>query len=113
MKKGEVWIINLDPTVGVEIMKPRPCILVGNDAIGRLPLKLIVPVTDWNTAFQNAPWHVPIEKGEENGLTKKSSADTFQVRSVSERRLVKRIGVISDDVLARIKDALKISLDLD
>ena len=113
MKKGEVWIINLDPTVGAEIMKTRPCILVGNDAIGRLPLKIIVPVTDWNTAFLNASWHVPIEKREENGLTKKSSADTFQVRSVSERRLVKRIGVISDDVLARIKDALKISLDLD
>jgi mRNA interferase MazF len=113
MKKGEVWIINLDPTVGAEIMKTRPCILVGNDAIGRLPLKIIVPVTDWNTAFLNASWHVPIEKSEENGLTKKSSADTFQVRSVSERRLVKRIGVISDDVLARIKDALKISLDLD
>lgn len=113
MKKGEVWIINLDPTAGAEIKKTRPCILVGNDAIGRLPLKIVVPVTDWNTAFQNAPWHVPIEKGKENGITKKSSADTFQVRSVSEGRLVKRIGVISEDVLARINEALKISLDLE
>ncbi len=113
MKMGEVWIINLDPTVGAEIKKTRPCILVGNDAIGRLPLKIIVPVTDWNTAFLSASWHVPIEKDEENGLAKKSSADTFQVRSVSERRLVKRIGVVSGDMLARIKDALKISLDLD
>ncbi len=112
MKKGDVWIINLDPTVGAEIKKIRPCILVGNDAIGRLPLKIIVPVTDWNTAFLNVPWHVPIEKDKENGLTKKSSADTFQVRSVSERRLVKRIGVISDDVFTRINEALKISLDL-
>ncbi|TET95944.1 MAG: type II toxin-antitoxin system PemK/MazF family toxin [Anaerolineales bacterium] len=113
MKKGEVWIINLDPTAGAEIKKTRPCILVGNDAIGRLPLKIVVSVTDWNTAFQNAPWHVPIEKGKENGITKKSSADTFQVRSVSEGRLVKRIGVISEDVLARINEALKISLDLE
>ena len=113
MKKGEVWIINLDPTVGAEIKKTRPCILVGNDAIGRLPLKIIVPVTDWNTAFLKASWHVPIEKGEESGLTKKSSADTFQVRSVSERRLIKRIGVISDDIFAQINQALKISLDLE
>jgi mRNA interferase MazF len=113
MKKGEVWVINLGPTVGAEVMKTRPCILVGNDAIGRLPLKIIVPVTDWNNAFLNASWHVPIVKSEENGLTKKSSADTFQVRSVSERRLIKRIGVISDDIFARINQALKISLDLE
>lgn len=112
MKKGEVWIINLDPTVGAEMKKSHPCILVGNDAISKLPLKIVVPVTDWNDAFQNAPWHIPIEKDKENGLTKKSSADTFQVRSVSEGRLVKRIGSISDEVLARINEALKISLGL-
>ena len=71
-----------------------------------------MPVTGWNDAFQNAPWHIPIEKDKENGLTKKSSADTFQVRSVSEGRLVKRIGSISDEVLARINEALRISLGL-
>lgn len=112
MKKGDVWIINLDPAIGAEITKTRPCILVGNDAIGKLPLKIIVPVTDWNDAFQDAAWHVPIEQSKENGLSKKSSADTFQVRSISEARLVRRIGVISGEVMDRINEALKISLDL-
>ena len=71
-----------------------------------------MPVTDCNDAFQDATWLVTIEPSKENGLSKKSSADTFQVRSVSETRLVRRIHVISDDVMARINEALKISLDL-
>ncbi len=47
MYKGEVWLVNLDPTIGTEISKKRPCIIVNDDAIGILPLKIIVPVTDW------------------------------------------------------------------
>ena len=45
MKRGEVWLINLDPTIGAEIKKSRPAIIVNDDAIGILPLKVIVPVT--------------------------------------------------------------------
>jgi mRNA-degrading endonuclease toxin of MazEF toxin-antitoxin module len=47
MYRGEVWLVNLDPTVGTEISKKRPCIIVNDDAIGILPLKVIVPLTDW------------------------------------------------------------------
>jgi len=47
MRRGEIWLINLDPTVGAEIRKTRPAVIVNDDAIGILPLKVIVPVTDW------------------------------------------------------------------
>jgi mRNA interferase MazF len=47
MKQGEVWLLSLDPTIGAEIQKTRPVIIVNNDALGKLPLKIVVPVTDW------------------------------------------------------------------
>ena len=45
MRRGEVWLINLDPTVGSEIKKTRPAVIVNDDAIGILPLRVIVPIT--------------------------------------------------------------------
>ena len=52
MKQSEVWILNLDPTIGAEIKKTRPVIVVNDDALGKLPLKIIVPVTDWKKNIQ-------------------------------------------------------------
>jgi len=46
MRRGEVWQINLDPTLGAEIKKTRPAVIVNDDAVGRLPLSIIVPITD-------------------------------------------------------------------
>lgn len=113
MKRGEVWHVNLDPTIGAEIKKVRPCVIVNRDTLAKLPLKIIVPLTRWNPKFEDAPWHVPIESTNENGLTKKSSADTFQVRSISEKRLVKKLGAVSPEVLEQIEAGLLICLALD
>lgn len=79
MNRGDLWIINLDPTLGAEIKKTRPAIIVNNNAIGILPLKVIVPITDWKDRYSVAPWMVKIEPNETNGLDKSSVADTFQV----------------------------------
>ena len=58
MLRGEVWLVNLDPTVDSEIRKTRPCTIVNDDAIGVLPLKVIVPITDWKESFKIRPWMV-------------------------------------------------------
>jgi mRNA interferase MazF len=113
VKRGEVWQVNLDPTLGAEIKKVRPCVIVNRDALAKLPLRIIVPLTEWNPKFEAAPWLVPVEATEENGLTKKSSADTFQVRSISQRRLVKKLGEVSAEVVALIEAGVSISLALD
>jgi mRNA interferase MazF len=112
MRRSEIWRINLDPTVGSEINKSRPGVVVNRDALARLPLRIIVPITGWNDSFSGAPWHVYIEPTEENGLEKPSSADTFQVRSVSEKRLVEKIGRVSDEVMQAISHGLRLSMDL-
>lgn len=54
MKQGEIWMINLNPTVGAEMKKLRPAIIVNDNALGKLPLKVIVPLTDWKDKFDYA-----------------------------------------------------------
>lgn len=90
MKQGEIWLINLDPTVGAEIKKNRPALIVNHDSLGKLPLRIIVPVTEWKEKFSIAPWMIKITPNSENGLAKTSSFDCFQVRSVSQERFIKK-----------------------
>lgn len=113
MKRGEVWEVNLDSTIGVEIQKVRPCIIVSRDALARLPLKIIVPLTEWNDSFSGVPWHIKVEATPKNGLSKDSSADTYQVRSISEKRLIRKIGEIDDSTMDLINKGLLLSLALD
>lgn len=108
MRKGEVWLINLDPTIGAEIRKTRPAVIVSEDAIGVLPLRVIVPLTDWKERYAVAPWMVAIMPDEQNGLAKPSSADAFQIRSVSQERFVQRIGMFNKEQLAQVLKAIKI-----
>ncbi|HET55105.1 MAG TPA: type II toxin-antitoxin system PemK/MazF family toxin [Ignavibacteria bacterium] len=106
MKQSEIWLINLDPTLGAEIKKTRPAVIVNDDTLGRLPLKIIVPITNWKESYGLAPWMVKIEPDNQNNLNKISAADCFQVRSISELRFVNQIGRINQDVLEQIKKGL-------
>ena len=92
MRRGDVWLINLDPTVGAEIKKTRPAVIVNDDAVGILPLRVIVPITEWKDRYAVAPWMVPLNPDDQNGLDKPSAADTFQVRSLSQSRFVQQLG---------------------
>jgi mRNA interferase MazF len=101
-----VWLINLDPTVGAEIRKTRPAVIVNDDAIGILPLKVIVPITDWKERYAVAPWMVKLEPSAANGLSKLSAVDAFQVRSLSQERFVRRLGMLSPEMMMAIGRAL-------
>jgi mRNA interferase MazF len=50
-KRGEIWLVNLDPTVGAEIHRTRPAIVISSDYIGKLPLELVMPITNWKNSF--------------------------------------------------------------
>jgi mRNA interferase MazF len=112
MLRGEVWLINLDPTVGAEIRKTRPAVIVSDDSIGVLPLKVIVPITEWKEHYGVAPWLVRLDPGADNGLEKTSAADAFQVRSVAQQRFVRRIGVLGPEDMRRIGEALVVVLNV-
>jgi mRNA interferase MazF len=108
VQRGEVWLINLDPTVGAEIKKTRPAVIVNDDAIGILPLKVIVPVTEWKDRYAAALWMVQLEPSAENGLEKLSAIDAFQVRSVAQERFVRRIGKVSGSTMQGITKSLAV-----
>jgi len=112
MKQSEIWLIDLDPTIGAEIQKKRPAIIVNDNSLGRLPLKVVIPITDWKDHYENAAWMVKIEPDTTNGLSKTSSADCFQIRSLSQERLIKKIGLVDNQILNDIKIALAKVLDL-
>jgi len=106
MKQGEIWLIDLNPTIGAEIKKSRPAVIVNDNSLGKLPLKIIVPVTEWKNKYKVAPWMIKVEPDKKNGLNKNSSIDCFQVRSVSQARFIRKLGIVSDSILDEIKIAL-------
>ena len=98
--RGEVWIVELDPTVGTEIRKTRPCLVVSPDRLNRIfELHAIVPMTSGNRA---APFRVPVWFNGVEGLIL-----TEQVRSVSRRRMRNRVGTLPDDVVRSTLDILQ------
>ena len=113
MKQSEIWEINLSPAVGAEIKKKRPAVIINDDSIGVLPLRVIVPITQWKDKFSGAIWMIRIEPDRQNRLSKLSAIDTFQIRSISTARFIKKVGLISPDILSEIKTAVKAVIDAD
>ena len=106
MKQNEIWLIDLDPTKGSEIRKPRPAVIVNDNSLGRLPLRIIVPITDWNERYSYALWMIKLLPSPMNGLTKDSAVDCFQIRSVSETRFIRKLGQVDEYSMESIREAL-------
>ena len=106
MKQGDVWLVDLEPTIGAEIKKTRPAVIINDNAIGKLPLKIIAPITQWKDYFIEAPWMVKIEPTQQNGLVKTSSVDCFQIRSVSQERLNNKVGEVTLDEVNEVKKGI-------
>jgi mRNA interferase MazF len=113
MKQGEIWLIDLNPGTGAELKKTRPAIVVNDNSLGKLPLKIIVPLTDWKKRYEIAPWMVQVIPDSINNLNKESAADCFQIRSLSEERFVRKIGEISKENQDDIKDAFSKVLSME
>jgi mRNA interferase MazF len=88
--KGEIWLINFDSTKGSEIGKSRPAIVISSNSIGKLPLRIVVPITSWQLKFDSSSWLIKLTKNSSNNLSNDSCADTFQVKSVSKQRFIKK-----------------------
>ena len=75
-----------------EIKKVRTAVVLSENAVGRLRLKIVAPITEWKPRYASYPWFVHLAPTPTNGLTKDSGADAFQVKSVSETRFLDRLG---------------------
>ncbi len=101
-KRGEVWLVNFDPTRGAEIKKTRPAVVISSDAVGRLPIKLIAPVTNWKDHYEHNLWHIRLDPNAHNGLSKSSAIDALQLRGMDTQRFVRKLGEITQDILEEI-----------
>lgn len=105
-KLGEIWWLEPDVTVGTEIQKGRPCLVVCSDTVGSLPVRLVAPVTEWKQEFNDKLWHVQLTPTKANGLAKTSSVDCLQLRGAAIQRFKYNMGRITADELKEIKLAI-------
>ncbi|MEW6617873.1 MAG: type II toxin-antitoxin system PemK/MazF family toxin [bacterium] len=106
INRGEIWLVSLDPTIGAEIRKTRPVVVVSSDSVGMLPIRLVAPLTEWKDYFAQNVWHVKLMPDSINGLTKTSAVDTLQLRGVDTQRFVQKLGIISPVVMKSIVVAI-------
>jgi mRNA interferase MazF len=110
IKRGEVWWIDLNPVIGDEAAKIRPCLIVQND-IGNLHSKktIIVPLLK----PKNYPFVVNISPTKLNGLDRERGLDLSHIRSVSIKRIKNKLGVIEDKYWSDIRKAIFLQLGFD
>ncbi len=111
ISRGEIWLVNLDPTKGTEIRKTRPIVVVSSDALGTLPIRLVAPITEWKDYFASNIWHVKLESDSTNGLTKTSSVDTLQLRGIDTQRFIRKLGKVSSSIMISIVTAVAVLIE--
>ena len=110
MKIGEIYWVNLDRTVGDEIKKRRPVVILSGGHEKHLKLAIVVPVTAWSPHWDENPFFVTLEPNPKNCLSKKSSVDCFQIRAISHNRFIKKIGNVSSNEVDLIKKSVALIL---
>ena len=113
MKTGELYWVNLAPTMGDEIRKTRPVIVLNGGHEKHLRLAIVVPITSWSLYWEENPFFVILNPNAVNGLQKKSAVDCFQVRALSHKRFVNRIGNVTTAEIDAIKKAIALILDIE
>ena len=110
-RRGEIYLVGFDPTVGHEIQKTRPAVVVQNDISNQYsPITIVAAIS---SQFSDPPFprEVVIEPAD-SGLPRRSAVIVNQIRSVDRLRLQKRLGRLSRQSMERVDEAIKISLGL-
>lgn len=110
IKRGEIYLANLDCSVGSEQSGIRPVLVIQND-IGNKYSPTIIVLAITSKSKKNIPTHVKIDSNFE-GIKKDSIVLVEQVRTIDKSRLIKRIGKLDFDKMNEIKEALKLSLNI-
>ena len=111
IKRGDVFLVNFDPTIGAEATKTRPTLVVSNDINNTLsPIVSISPITSQIKRVYSFEVEVPSRTG---GLRTRSKIMINQTRAVDKIRLIKKLGHLPDEIMVNVNHALKLHYDLD
>jgi len=109
-RRGEVYLVSFDPTVGHEIQKTRPAVVIQNDISNQYsPITIVAAVS---SHFSNPPHPREVILPAKSGFPKPSAVILNQIRSVDRKRLIKRLGALDAATMQRVDHALMISLGL-
>jgi mRNA interferase MazF len=110
IERGDVFLVNFDPTIGAEARKTRPAVVVSNDLNNEhSPVISISPITSNVSRIYSFEVEIP---GGAGGLHKHSKVMVNQTRAVDKIRLLKRLGRLSGQIMSKIDLALKLHFDL-
>jgi mRNA interferase MazF len=108
--RGEIWLVDFGDPVGHEQAGKRPAVVISADPLNDSPagVVVVIPIT---TMYRGLPKHVEIDPGS-SGLDEISYAKCEDIKSISEQRLIRRLGAIEDEVTYKIARVLRLLLDL-
>lgn len=111
MKRGEIYFADLNPTVGHEVKKKRPVLIVSNDANNRAAKTVtVIPLT--SNIEKIYPFEVLLKK-DDSGLTKNAKAQCNQIRTISKLRMQgKKVGALNQKKMLEINSSIKLHLDM-
>ena len=111
VKRGDIWLVNLDPAIGHEIKKSRPAVIIQNDLGNKYsPITIVAPITSQNLE-KIYPIEVSLVK-RGTGLEKDSKVLLNQIRAIDKKRLIKKLGNVDYETMVKIDYSIKISLGL-
>lgn len=110
IKRGNVFLVSLDPTIASEISKTPPVVIVSNDVNNKFSSTItVIPIT--SNTIKIYPFEAFLKAGTAN-LPKDSKARTDQIRTIDKSRLIKEIGSLSSEIINNIENAIKIHLNI-
>ncbi len=110
-RRGEIRLINLEPTVGAEARKTRACLIVQNDMGNRYSfLTVVIPLLP---GAKDAPYVVNVKPTSNNGLDRERYLDIGQIRGLDNSRVLGLLGVLEDEYWEAIRDALNVVVDFE
>lgn len=112
LRCGHIYLVDLGDTVGAEMQKRRPAVVLNEDGMGRLPLRIVAPITQWKKEYGEFEWMVHLDPGPPPHLHKESGVDCFQTRSISVERVEDKIGEVPTEKMEEINAALRLILGL-
>ena len=110
-RRGEIYWVDLDPTVGSEIAKTRPCLVVSNDVGNQYSERVIIAPVTSGSVSRVYPFEVLIPAGQ-GGVRTTSKVALDQIRTVDKQRLGRWVGMLPPGLMQAVDQAIRLSLDV-